>query len=1099
MSRKQSLNAPYDVPYDLKHEHRPVRGCRCNCNPKCNCRCTCACPDHCLCIDPCDSTCGTRTSRNLIVSIDGTSNQFGDHNTNVVELHSRILVDPTAEQRTYYNCGVGTYVPNRAKTFKYWRQRFDNVVDLAIAWNFQTIIIKAYRWLCNEYRPGDKIFLFGFSRGAYQVRTLAGMVEKVGLVNAGNQELIPFAYEIYSQRLKGKENDEAPILAPRFKETFARSVKIHFVGAWDTVSSVGLVRQKPLPLTSSAEHICIFRHALALDERRVKFLPEYVDGGNSNSSPENGLARNASMMIGSGKKPGAPISARGTEQSWVSQESKIDRKSTGASKEGKFSAADLPEPRSTSRRRVTNTKEVWFAGTHSDIGGGLKNNLDLNLSSVPLLWMENEAASAGLRLRPRKTGGAWNWKDLRNDKAYESLTVLWRPVELLPVKRLSFKDATDVTHAPHLGSGRIITPGQRIHASVAFKKPEYHPRATFGWGGGIPWPSFVGKDIDGDFEWPNEWRELLEMDLFDASFTVEAVQNLKSVWEKGEDGEDSEAYYWIKRLSFIALSGELAANYIHALRRARPEETERELRLAVELFRRLVRIQRGSFDPDLAELLERHSRALDDLGRTDDALKHCEEALSIRRNVIAQMPITTKKREKLANSLEILSTLRRKLNQAGSALGFTREAIELRRNLADQYSDDSYADLQRSLNIISFLRCLHSLSDDLRDLDRLPEALPVAEERVQISREIAQSEPDVFAPSLAESLCHLSYILRDLGRYEDACMTVQQAVAIQRGLADADPSVLQDLAFSLHHVAFTLRDVGKFDDALVPAQQAVNIRRRLAEEKPDKFSALFAHSLNGLSLALRAVCRHDDALARAQEAMTIQRNLVRRDADQFKPGLAGLLNTGAYQLSIGGQLEEALCAIDEAVEIQREVIGARPISFHSVLADILDTRANVLCSLGRHEEGLQAISEAENLNRTKSSEPTQLVRERSAVYLSTRSKCLIGVGQPSKALGAIGEALELYREVAEQTPAVIGAVFSQSVDAISGCFIELNSTAALDSMAQMVDLCRLLGKDSPGRFERTLQQALSRYAEGLHALGRNGEAQEVLHEAVELS
>jgi uncharacterized protein (DUF2235 family) len=55
-------------------------------------------------------------------------------NTNVVELHSRVLVDPCAEQLTYYNCGIGTYVPNRRKTFKYWRQRIDNIVDLAIAW-----------------------------------------------------------------------------------------------------------------------------------------------------------------------------------------------------------------------------------------------------------------------------------------------------------------------------------------------------------------------------------------------------------------------------------------------------------------------------------------------------------------------------------------------------------------------------------------------------------------------------------------------------------------------------------------------------------------------------------------------------------------------------------------------------------------------------------------------------------------------------------------------------------------------------------------------------------------------------------------------------
>jgi uncharacterized protein (DUF2235 family) len=55
-------------------------------------------------------------------------------NTNVVELHSRILVDPGDEQLKYYNCGIGTYVPNRWTTFKYWRQRFDNAVDLAIAW-----------------------------------------------------------------------------------------------------------------------------------------------------------------------------------------------------------------------------------------------------------------------------------------------------------------------------------------------------------------------------------------------------------------------------------------------------------------------------------------------------------------------------------------------------------------------------------------------------------------------------------------------------------------------------------------------------------------------------------------------------------------------------------------------------------------------------------------------------------------------------------------------------------------------------------------------------------------------------------------------------
>lgn len=102
--------------------------------------------------------------------------------------------------------------------------------------------------------------------------------------------------------------EDAEKLAKNFKDTFSlgRDVQIHFVGVWsvfvpfkvrlnfvilryytiirDTVASVGVVQGNPFPLTSSAKHICTFRHALALDERRVKFLPEYIDGGSSVSS-----------------------------------------------------------------------------------------------------------------------------------------------------------------------------------------------------------------------------------------------------------------------------------------------------------------------------------------------------------------------------------------------------------------------------------------------------------------------------------------------------------------------------------------------------------------------------------------------------------------------------------------------------------------------------------------------------------------------------------------------------------------------------------------------------------------------------------------------
>ncbi|KAF8532002.1 hypothetical protein JB92DRAFT_3104386 [Gautieria morchelliformis] len=202
-----------------------------------------------------------KKGRNLVVCIDGTSNQFGPNNTNVIELYSQLI--KSDNQLTYYNSGIGT--------------------------NFEKIVIAAYRWLSQNYRDGDRIYLFGFSRGAYQV----------GLVHKGNEEQIPFAYELYAdekseeyyppqpkkllQRLHLRKRPVKPTpvnMAERFKTTFSREkVRVHFVGAWDTVSSVGIVRNKSLPLTDQTDHICFFRHALALDERRVKFLPEYAHGG----------------------------------------------------------------------------------------------------------------------------------------------------------------------------------------------------------------------------------------------------------------------------------------------------------------------------------------------------------------------------------------------------------------------------------------------------------------------------------------------------------------------------------------------------------------------------------------------------------------------------------------------------------------------------------------------------------------------------------------------------------------------------------------------------------------------------------------------------
>ncbi|KAL0059017.1 hypothetical protein AAF712_014255, partial [Marasmius tenuissimus] len=341
----------------------------------------------------------TTRLRNLVVCIDGTSKKFGEKNSNVVELYSRLVKDDS--QLTYYNSGIGTYPQPSLASLSFYTRGAANIFDMAFARWLKKRIMEAYRWLSENYRKGDRIFLFGFSRGAYQVRVLSAMIEKIGLIHRGNDYQIPFAYELYS-KCTGDTQTE---LASRFKKTFSRDVKVHFVGTWDTVSSVGLISSGPLPSTTTGmKHVCLFRHALALDEWRVKFTPEYADG-----------------QIGAGSP--YPEAQHGF----------------------------LPPK-----------KEVWFAGTHSDIGGGTMENKNLTSNGPALRWMIRESNEAGLFFTPFSGERVKVYDKTKQPLSY----YLWMPLEICPFLNSSLK--------PHFGQRRSIQVGQRVHESVYTLGPEYY-------------------------------------------------------------------------------------------------------------------------------------------------------------------------------------------------------------------------------------------------------------------------------------------------------------------------------------------------------------------------------------------------------------------------------------------------------------------------------------------------------------------------------------------------------------------------------------------------------------------------------------------------
>ncbi|KAG9319016.1 hypothetical protein JVU11DRAFT_1137, partial [Chiua virens] len=217
-------------------------------------------------------------------------------NTNVVKLFAKIDQQAASpKQIVYYSSGISTR-PNL--------RGISENLDMAFGRNIEDIVKDAYRWLADKYEDGDQIYLFGkmglssyctqlmvmvsgFSQGAYQVRVLAGMIYEVrggyifesfdwtGTHISGWPDKDPNRQTDWNVTIRSEERKTREI-ARHFKNTFSwRDLRVHFVGVWDTVSSVGFTKDDVFLSTSScATHACHFRHTLALDERRVKFMPE---------------------------------------------------------------------------------------------------------------------------------------------------------------------------------------------------------------------------------------------------------------------------------------------------------------------------------------------------------------------------------------------------------------------------------------------------------------------------------------------------------------------------------------------------------------------------------------------------------------------------------------------------------------------------------------------------------------------------------------------------------------------------------------------------------------------------------------------------------
>ncbi|KAI1474428.1 hypothetical protein F4774DRAFT_400648 [Daldinia eschscholtzii] len=383
-----------------------------------------------------------RTPQKLVLCFDGTGNKFrgDDSDSNILKIF-RCLDREAGDQYHYYQPGIGTYVVSNSLSHTSLGARIRSwylkAKDSAIGSSFDHHVVGGYRFLMRFYQPGDEIYFFGFSRGAYVARFLAEMLDYIGLLSHGNEEMVTFAWKAFSQWQSRQFNQTEEQQEKRremyrfmkgFRETFSRPVKrIRFLGLFDTVNSVprfetAWMQRSKMPYTarSSAK---VIRHCVSIDERRAKFRQDLIYQGAAKGHEahhhlhavvhEKYRARRGAISgLGSSNKPErgrretlAPpdehtFRSHSRSRSQATRSS-IDRRSQTS--EGKPETAEMVDLDDDSDDDEQDIDEIWFAGGHGDVGGGWEIMPDTKSAShVPLTYMIREAQRAGLNFDREK-------------------------------------------------------------------------------------------------------------------------------------------------------------------------------------------------------------------------------------------------------------------------------------------------------------------------------------------------------------------------------------------------------------------------------------------------------------------------------------------------------------------------------------------------------------------------------------------------------------------------------------------------------------------------------------------------------------------------
>jgi len=394
------------------------------------------------------------TGKAIVLCSDGTGNARGrSRGTNVGRIFK--ATDLSANQIAFYDDGVGTQENKYIKAFA-----------AGFGWGLTRNVLQLYEFLCRNYdsQANDRVYLFGFSRGAYTVRVLAGLITACGIVdtkkpNAGPggslKDVVNDAYRAYR---KSRDHVGPNNPADAFRKEWAldpvNPPPIHFIGVWDTVDAVGLPVDE---MTTVLDRFYKFRftnhrlgdnvkkacHAIAIDDERRTFHPVLWD--------------------------------------------------------------ETFEAGKTGPDEAPRIEQVWFAGMHSNVGGGYAKD---ELAYIPLEWMMSKAAACGLTFHDEIWDTYWRNANA-NGKMYDSRSRAARFYRYRPRDIIGF-DSVFTLQKPILHESVIRRiQGTEVDYAPLNIPPNFRIASdTRPTKGGIPFPPAAAKAFQQNtaLAW---WRQVL--------------------------------------------------------------------------------------------------------------------------------------------------------------------------------------------------------------------------------------------------------------------------------------------------------------------------------------------------------------------------------------------------------------------------------------------------------------------------------------------------------------------------------------------------------------------------------------------------------------